>query len=90
MVTAPYPGTTEAHPEATQAPPALLDAGHIRAELARRSHVEFIRSTWQKLDEDFIVGRHTRAIAARIDQALADFRRGVSTFLVVAVPFRHG
>jgi len=35
-------------------------------------------------------GRHTRAICRRLSQAVYDFRRGVSTYLIITVPFRHG
>lgn len=51
--------------------------------------LDFVRYCWQRLDE-FIVGRHTLAIANAIDDAIIDFRAGKSTFLIVKVPFRHG
>ena len=37
-----------------------------------------------------IMGLHTRAICDRLTRAVEDWRRGISTFLLVAVPFRHG
>lgn len=57
---------------------------------ARYSHEEFIRYTWQKSTEPFIVGMHTKEICRLIDEAIEDYRHGKSTFLVIKVPFRHG
>lgn len=37
-----------------------------------------------------LIGRHTRAIAAALDLAVERFISGASTFLDIAVPFRHG
>lgn len=45
---------------------------------------------WQKMSEKFLVGIHTKEICYLIDEAIAKFRQGESTFLVVKVPFRHG
>lgn len=72
---------------------AVLASG-IRARLegrgrARASLEGFLAWTWWR-PWPLKVGRHTRAICARIDQAIADLRLGKSTFLLVAVPFRHG
>jgi predicted phage terminase large subunit-like protein len=38
----------------------------------------------------FHVGRHTAEIGDMIDEAIAAYRNGVSTFLTIHVPFRHG
>ena len=38
----------------------------------------------------FVVGRHTRAICERLTRAVDDWERGISTQLVLTVPFRHG
>lgn len=38
----------------------------------------------------FQVGRHTRAICDRLTKAAEDYKRGISTSLVITVPFRHG
>ncbi len=62
----------------------------INEEMARRHHLEFMQLVWQRPGSPLIVGRHTRAIAERIDQAIAAFRAGQSSFLIVEVPFRHG
>lgn len=56
---------------------------------ARANLLDFVRYTWW-MPEDFKVGIHTRAIAARLTRAIADYERGISTFILVCVPFRHG
>lgn len=42
------------------------------------------------MSHPFIVGYHTRHICSRLTQAVVDYQRGVSSFIVVRVPFRHG
>ena len=64
-----------------------LDA--IEREQARRHHLRFMQTTWAR-PSPMIVGQHTRAICARIDRAITDYRAGRSTYLIVMVPFRHG
>ena len=66
------------------------DSIAVEQELARRSHEKYIKYTWQKVSEPFLVGLHTREVCRLIDQAFEDFNHGKSTFLVVTVPFRHG
>jgi predicted phage terminase large subunit-like protein len=61
----------------------------VDAELARRHHLDFMKLVWAKYDP-FVVGHHTVEICKRLDQAVADYRDGKSTFLVITVPFRHG
>ncbi len=61
----------------------------IRAEQCRRHHIEFMQQTWQRPDP-FIIGQHTRAICEKIDWAIQRFREGVSSFIIVMVPIRHG
>ncbi|OVE82295.1 hypothetical protein BVY04_01385, partial [bacterium M21] len=58
--------------------------------MARESHLHFMQYTWQKRRRAMLVGRHTREIAARLDQAIEDYLIGKSTYLVITVPFRHG
>lgn len=55
-----------------------------------RHHLEFMNYFWRKKAEPLIIGRHTRAICQRIDQAINDFDNGISTYLLITVPFRHG
>lgn len=61
----------------------------LRASVARDSLLEFMRYTWQQ-ETPFLVGRHTREITARLTRATDDYLRGISTYLLVTVPFRHG
>lgn len=48
-----------------------------------------MRFTWQS-SSPFLVGRHTQAIADSLTQADLNYSRGVSSYLLVKVPFRHG
>ena len=57
---------------------------------AQYSHLEFIKYCWQKLDEPYQVGRHTRTICHLIDEAIEDFKNGKSTYIVVKVHPRAG
>ena len=57
---------------------------------AQYSHLEFIKYCWQKPDEPYQVGRHTRTICHLIDEAIEDFKNGKSTYLVVKVHPRAG
>jgi len=72
---------------------ARIDHALAMAELARRyaqtDLLSFTIWTWEKPSR-FCVGRHTRAIADRLTRAIEDFRHGISTYLLIAVPFRHG
>jgi predicted phage terminase large subunit-like protein len=65
-----------------------LSLDFIEREIARRKHYNFIKHLWVGSDQ-FIDGRHIRIICDRIDKAIEDFRQGISTFLVIKVPFRH-
>lgn len=58
-------------------------------ERARFSLRHFMRFCWW-MPRPLIMGLHTRAICDRLTRAVEDWRRGISTFLLVAVPFRHG
>lgn len=46
--------------------------------------------TWQTPFEPFQIGLHTKEICYKLDEAMENYRKGISTFLVMAVPFRHG
>ena len=66
---------------------ALLD--ELRRSRASRSLLDFMRYCWW-MPGPLHEGRHTRAICRRLTQAVFDYRRGVSTYLIITVPFRHG
>ena len=53
------------------------------------SHLAFMRNTWLSY-EPFVVGFHTRKICEAIDQAIADFRNGKSSYLLINVHHRVG
>lgn len=53
-------------------------------------HLDFMRYMWMKKGDPLKVGLHTRAICDRIDKAVNDFDDGISTYLIITVPFRHG
>lgn len=60
--------------------------------LRRRARVDllaFMRWVWWA-PQEFVVGRHTRAICERLTRAVEDWREGKTTYLLVTVPFRHG
>ncbi len=57
---------------------------------SRVRHLEFIKHTWTKAHEPFMVGTHTGEICGLVDQAMRDFKKGKSTFLKILVCFRHG
>lgn len=58
--------------------------GPQRAEL-----LAFLQHCWWSA-EPLRIGMHTRAICQRIDRAIADFENGISSRLIIKVPFRHG
>lgn len=64
-----------------------------KVEKARRRAqcdlLAFLRWCWW-MDHKLVVGRHTRGICQRLTQAVEDWREGHSTYLLIAVPFRHG
>jgi predicted phage terminase large subunit-like protein len=62
-----------------------------KQRLARKSHLEFMQYAWIKGDKDpLIVGFHTKKICLRIDRAMEDFRKGISTYLLISVHPRAG
>lgn len=58
-------------------------------DAARNGHLDFMDYTWAK-KEPFLQGFHTRAICAEIDRAIERFRRGESTYILIAVHPRSG
>lgn len=79
-----------------------MDARIVQLELLRRYSRDhmlgFMRWCWWMpwATKPFVIGRHTRAIANRLDQAITDFmdeslpREKRSTYLIISEPFRHG
>lgn len=67
-----------------------VDREEIKKILARRSHLRFMQYTWQTPFEPFQIGLHTKEICYKLDEAMENYCKGISTFLVMAVPFRHG
>jgi len=61
----------------------------IKQELSRRYHLDFMKYSWMRSDA-FIVGLHTKVICKRLDKAFADYRNGISSYLSITVPYRHG
>lgn len=45
---------------------------------------------WMENHNEMMVGFHTRKICERIDKAIEDYRNGISSFLLISVPPRHG
>jgi len=61
----------------------------IDQEFARRNHIDYMRYMWSK-KEPFVIGRHTKEICYKIDNAIAKYRKGRSVYLIITVPVRHG
>jgi len=57
---------------------------------ATDSMLHFMEYCWIRSSSPLVVGRHTREICSILDQALEDFRNGISTYISIAVPYRHG
>lgn len=68
----------------------VLSQQTVHVLRCRYSHLAFIKHCWQKTDEKYAVGRHTRTICHLIDTAIEDFKKGKSTYLVVKVHPRAG
>ena len=60
-----------------------------KAEQARESFLTFMNNVWW-LSDDFIIGRHTRAICNRLTKAVEDLKKGISTYLMINAPYGHG
>lgn len=67
----------------------MITTDQIKAEKANRHHLDFISYLWQRRDP-FIIGQHTIAVCKAIDKAIIDYSNGISSFLAIKVPFRHG
>jgi len=63
---------------------------YLRKLKAIDHHLNFMAYTWTNQTSPFLVGHHTRVICECIDEAIEKFRNGISSYWVIAVPFRHG
>jgi predicted phage terminase large subunit-like protein len=61
-----------------------------KASLAKDHLQQFMEYNWLKPNTPLIVGKHTREICARIDKAVNDYKNGISSYIHIVVPFRHG
>jgi predicted phage terminase large subunit-like protein len=48
-----------------------------------------MRFAWKK-DTPLIIGQHTTAICSKIDEVIDKYRCGISSFVIITVPVRHG
>lgn len=68
----------------------IISKEWLLAERARRHHVHFIEYMWQRRDTRFIIGRHTEYICGILDEAIEKYKQGVSSYLLIKIPVRHG
>lgn len=64
----------------------------LQAMLARRSHLDFIKYTWQRPDP-FIEAKATPfqvEMCNEIDKAMVNYAKGISTYLMILICFGHG
>jgi predicted phage terminase large subunit-like protein len=62
---------------------------HLNSRRAKKAHLEFMRYCWRGM-QSFIPGFHTSKICELIDSAIADFRNGKTTYLLINVHPRSG
>jgi len=67
----------------------LIEEGCLQAS-AKGGLLHFMNYCWLQPNSPLVVGRHTLEICKILDQALENFRNGVSTYISIAVPYRHG
>lgn len=61
-----------------------------RKENAKDYHFDFMKYCWVSPSRPLIEGIHTADICNTIDKAIERYRNGVSSRLIIKVPFRHG
>ncbi len=66
----------------------LIDA--CKSELAKEMLLKFMEYCWLKPNTPLITGKHTREICKEIDKAMNLYEKGISSYLHIVVPFRHG
>ena len=63
----------------------------VARERARRGMLAFMERCWRFGDQTpMVVGRHTIGICRHMDDALARFKAGFSTYRIIRVPVGHG
>ncbi len=67
----------------------LYSSKEIQNELTRRSLFEFIKKTWYK-KKPFIEGWHIKEICEKIDECIEKYKQGISSYLILTMPPRHG
>ena len=71
----------------------MLTARQAKAEKARRfargDLLAFLQFCWW-MPHKLLIGSHTVAVCNRLTRAVEDLKAGKSTFLIIAIPFRHG
>lgn len=70
-------------------PPSLAD---LETELQRRSMTRSFERFFRSFPpaQHYAYGKHTLGMMARIQKASEDYDRGISSYLAICVPFRHG
>jgi len=63
---------------------------NLRKLKAKKKHLNFISYVWNNPSEEYKIGYHTRVICSKIDEAIEKYSKGICSFLVITVPFRHG
>lgn len=66
-----------------------INVSSLNRSLARASHLDFIKYCWP-YESPYLVGRHTRKTCNKIDEAFRRYKNGLSTFIIVTMPPRHG
>jgi phage terminase large subunit-like protein len=69
---------------------SIPSADSIKQSLARHSHLEFMKYTWDKDSTPFLIGYHTKKICDWIDTAFDNYKKGINSYAVISVPHRHG
>lgn len=62
----------------------------VRKEKMRRHLLDFMKGFWRKKGTPLKVGLHTRSICDKIDEAIKKYDEGISSYIIITVPFRHG
>ena len=61
-----------------------------RQSMAKDKLLDFMKYNWLRPHRPLIVGIHTQEICAELDKAIELYKQGISSYLDIVVPFRHG